>query len=149
MITFSIPNQNKIAVKIMHRTVVRITDGFFSFSGRRSVTSDRLTSSPSRHASAAAIKVINTKTATTSSSVKDQERWITFREKTFPTVRTSISRVDTTRIQFSTAATAFMIFLKTFMISPPLNLLVRFSSFVKWNYLLCSRSAFLPGRAFV
>ena len=41
-----------------------------------------------------------------------------------------------------------MIFLKTFMISPPLNLLVRFSSFVKWNYLLCSRSTILPGRAF-
>ena len=57
VITFSIPNQNKIAVKIMHRTVVRITDGFFSFSGRRSVTSDRLTSSPSRHASAAAAAV--------------------------------------------------------------------------------------------
>ena len=50
---------------------------------------------------------------------------MTLREKTFPTVRTSISRVDTTRIQFSTAATAFMIFLKTFMLSPPLGLLVR------------------------
>ena len=110
-----------MAVKIMQSTVERITDGFFSFLGRRSVTKDRLTSSPSRHASAAAIKVIRTKTATTSSSVKDQERWMTLREKTFPTVRISISRVDTTRIQFSTAATAFMIFLNTF---------IDFSSFV-------------------
>lgn len=44
-----------------------------------------------------------------------------FTGKTFPTVRISISRVDTTRIQFSTAATAFMIFLNTF---------IDFSSFV-------------------
>ena len=101
------------------KTVVIITDGFFNFSGRRSVTRDRFTSSPSRQASAAAIKVISTKTATTSSSVKDQERWMTLREKTFPTVKIRISSVEITRIQFSTAATPFMIFLKTFMLSPP------------------------------
>ena len=100
VITLSMPNQNKMAVKIIQSTVERITDGFFSFLGRRSVTRDRLTSSPSRHASAAAIKVIRTKTATTSSSVKDQERWMTLREKTFPTVRIRISRVDTTRIHY-------------------------------------------------
>ena len=85
--TLSMPNQNKMAVKITHRIVLRITDGFFIFSGRRSVTSDRLTNSPSRHANAAAINVTSTKTATTSSSVKDQERWMTLRENTFPTVK--------------------------------------------------------------
>ena len=91
--------------------VVEKADGFFSFFGRRSVTSVRLTSSPSRQASAAASRVMSTNTATTSSSVKDQERWMTLRENTFPTVSTRISSVEITRTIFSTAASAFMIFL--------------------------------------
>ena len=60
---------------------------------------------------AAARSVISTKTATTSSSVKDHERWITLRENTFPTVSTRISNVVTTSTTFSTAASAFMSFL--------------------------------------
>ena len=106
---------------MMLRTVIRITDGFFSFLGRRSVTSVRLTSSPSRQASAAASRVMSTNTATTSSSVKDQERWMTLRENTFPTVSTRISSVEITRTIFSTAASAFMIFLQIFMLSTPLK----------------------------
>ena len=80
MITLSIPYLKRMTLKMMLRTVIRITDGFFSFFGRRSVTSVRLTSSPSRQASAAASRVMSTNTATTSSSVKDQERWMTLRE---------------------------------------------------------------------
>ena len=101
----------RMTLKMMLRTVIRITDGFFSFFGRRSVTSVRLTSSPSRQASAAASRVMSTNTATTSSSVKDQERWMTLRENTFPTVSTRISSVEITRTIFSTEASAFMIFL--------------------------------------
>ena len=93
----SIPYLKRMTLKMMLRTVIRITDGFFSFFGRRSVTSVRLTSSPSRQASAAASRVMSTNTATTSSSVKDQERWMTLRENTFPTVSTRISSVEITR----------------------------------------------------
>ena len=115
----SIPYLNKIAEKTMLRTVIRITDGFSSFFGRRSVTSVRLTSPPfSRQASAAARSVISTNTATTSSSVKDHERWMTLRENTFPTVSTRISSVEMTSTIFSTAASAFMSFLYTFILFP-------------------------------
>ena len=103
----------------MLRTVIRITDGFSSFFGRRSVTSVRLTSPPfSRQASAAAKSVMRTNTATTSSSVKDHERWMTLRENTFHTVSTRISSVEMTSTIFSTAASAFMSFLYTFILFP-------------------------------
>jgi len=111
VMTLSIPYLKRIAEKTMLRTVIRITDGFFSFSGKRSVNSDRLTSSPFRHASAAARSVMRTNTATTSSSVNDHERWITLRENTFPTVSTRISSVDMISTTSSTAASTFMSFL--------------------------------------
>ena len=119
MITLSIPYLKRMTLKMMLRTVIRITDGFFSFFGRRSVTSVRLTSPPcSRQASAAARSVMRTNTATTSSSVKDHERWMTLRENTFPTVSTRISSVEMTSTIFSTAASAFMSFLYTFILFP-------------------------------
>ncbi len=121
---------------------------FFSFSGRRSVTSDRLTSSPSRHASAAAIKVINTKTATTSSSVKGPGTMDHFSGKNISHGQNQYQQGRHYQNTIFYCCYCIHDFLKTFMISPPLNLLVRFSSFVKWNYLLCSRSTILPGRAF-
>ena len=72
----------------------------------------------SRQASAAARSVMRTNTATTSSSVKDHERWMTLRENTFPTVSTRISSVEMTSTIFSTAASAFMSFLYTFILFP-------------------------------
>ena len=52
---------------------IRIMTGFFADFGRRSVTRFKPTSPPSRADSAAPSNVINTKMATTSSSVKDQD----------------------------------------------------------------------------
>lgn len=84
----------------MLRTVIRITDGFPVF--RKTVCNQCQTyqSSFSRQASAAARSVMRTNTATTSSSVKDHERWMTLRENTFPTVSTRISSVEMTSTIF-------------------------------------------------
>ena len=73
VITLSMPYLNSTDVKNTHNTVFRNNTGLRRETGRRSVTSVRLTSSPSLHASAAAISVIRTNTATTSSSVNDQD----------------------------------------------------------------------------
>ena len=72
--TLSKPYRNSTAVNATDSTVIITATGFLLFFGNRSVSRGRLTSSPSRQAKAAATRVINTNTATTNSSVKDQER---------------------------------------------------------------------------
>ena len=120
VITLSRPYLNSTAVNATLRTVLIVSSTFCPFTDSLSGISDRLTSSPSRAAKAAAISVISTNTATTSYSVNDQDWWRSLRDNTLPTVSTTIRIVARTRISFSTIATPFMIFLYVFITHPPL-----------------------------
>ena len=71
--TLSMPYLNRTAVNATLKAVLTTSRILLAFSERRSGSKERLTSSPSRAASAAARSVIRTNTATTSSSVNDQD----------------------------------------------------------------------------
>ena len=138
--TLSMPYLNRTTVKATLNAVLTTSRILLAFAERRSGSKERLTSSPSRAASAAARSVIRTNTATTSSSVNDQDWCSTLRERTFPTVSTTIRIVDSTRTSFSTNASPFMIFLYTFICFLPFPA-VRYN--VPAGSILCQ--AVLPG----
>ena len=71
---------------------------------------------PSLADNAAPKRVTRTKIATTSSSVKDHDWWITLRENTFPTVSTRIRTMVAARTAFSTSATKSISFLYPFIL---------------------------------